>query len=86
VERIGPYRIVESGQGSTSHVYKGYDEALNRFVAVKTITGPAHDDETLRKRFAREAQAAASLTHPRIVTVYDSGSPTVFRRDRGAYR
>lgn len=74
VERIGPYRIVASiGQGSTRHVYKGYDEALNRFVAVKTITGPAHDDETQRKRFEREAQAAASLTHPRIVTVYDFG-------------
>ena len=74
MERIGPYRIVASiGQGSTSHVYKGYDEALNRFVAVKTITGPAHDDETQRKRFEREAQAAAGLTHPRIVTVYDFG-------------
>ena len=74
VERIGPYRIVASiGQGSTSHVYKAYDEALKRFVAVKTITGPAHDDETQRKRFEREAQAAASLTHPRIVTMYDFG-------------
>jgi serine/threonine-protein kinase len=74
VERIGPYRLIESiGQGSTSHVYKGYDEALNRFVAVKTIIGPAQDDETQRKRFEREAQAAASLTHPRIVTVYDFG-------------
>ena len=74
VERIGPYRIVESiGQGSTSHVYKGYDEALQRFVAVKTITGPAQGDETLRKRFEREAQSAAGLAHPRIVTVYDYG-------------
>jgi tRNA A-37 threonylcarbamoyl transferase component Bud32/tetratricopeptide (TPR) repeat protein len=73
VERIGSYRIVESiGQGSTSHVYKGYDEALQRFVAVKTIV-PAQGDETLRKRFEREAQAAAGLAHPRIVTVYDYG-------------
>jgi eukaryotic-like serine/threonine-protein kinase len=75
VERIGPYGILESiGQGSTSHVYKGYDEALRRFVAVKTITGPALADETVRRRFEREARAAAGLSHPNIVTVYDFGS------------
>jgi tRNA A-37 threonylcarbamoyl transferase component Bud32 len=75
LERIGPYRILESiGQGSTSHVYKGYDEALRRFVAVKTISGPALGDETVRRRFEREAQAAAGLSHPNIVTVFDFGT------------
>ena len=72
MEQIGKYRILEKiGQGAGGSVYKGYDAALGRHVAVKTITDVG--DETGRRRFQREAQAAARLAHPHIVTVYDFG-------------
>ncbi len=73
-ERIGKYTIVgELGRGTMGEVYKAHDPVLNRFVALKTLparVGP--DDETLQ-RFHREAQAAALLNHPNIVTVHDFG-------------
>jgi hypothetical protein len=73
-ERIGKYKIVgELGRGTMGEVYKAHDPVLNRFVALKTLParlGP--DDETLQ-RFHREAQAAALLNHPNIVTVHDFG-------------
>jgi serine/threonine protein kinase len=75
LEKIGKYRILEKiGQGATSSVYKGYDAALDRHVAVKTISMDlGGENETLRRRFEREAQSAARLNHPHIVTVYDYG-------------
>ena len=74
MEQIGRYKIVEEiGQGATSRVYKGFDATLNRFVAVKAIAAEVSGDETLRRRFEREAQSAALLNHPNIVTVYDFG-------------
>jgi serine/threonine protein kinase len=74
LNRIGRYQIVDKiGQGGTSHVYKGFDATLNRYVAVKTISADAADDPTLRKRFEREAQSAARLSHPHIITVFDFG-------------
>ena len=73
-ERIGKYKIIgELGRGTMGEVYKAHDPVLNRFVALKTLPiklGP--DDETLQ-RFQREAQAAALLNHPNIVTVHDFG-------------
>jgi serine/threonine protein kinase len=73
-ERIGKYRIVgEIGRGTMGEVYKAYDPVLKRNVALKTLAirvGPA--DEAL-ERFQREAQAAALLNHPNIVTIYDFG-------------
>jgi serine/threonine-protein kinase len=74
LDKIGKYKIVSKiGQGATSHVYKGKDESLGRFVAVKTIAAEVSKDETLRKRFRREAESAALLNHPNIITVYDFG-------------
>jgi len=74
LDQIGKYKILEKiGQGATSTVYKGYDDALGRYVAVKTISAEAGGDDTLRKRFEREAQSAARLAHPHIITVYDFG-------------
>jgi serine/threonine protein kinase/tetratricopeptide (TPR) repeat protein len=73
-ERIGKYRIVgEIGRGTMGEVYKAHDPLLKRDVALKTLAvrvGPA--DEAL-ERFQREAQAAALLRHPNIVTIYDFG-------------
>jgi serine/threonine protein kinase len=74
LDQIGKYKIVSKiGQGATSHVYKGKDETLGRFVAIKTIAAEVSKDETLRKRFRREAESAALLNHPNIITVYDFG-------------
>ena len=75
-ERIGKYRIVgELGRGTMGEVFRAYDPVLNRYVALKTLVvraTPADGDETL-DRFKREAQAAALLNHPNIVTVHDFG-------------
>ena len=73
-ERIGKYEIVgELGRGTMGEVYKARDPVLNRFVALKTLPVRGDlGDETL-KRFQREAQAAALLNHPNIVTVHDFG-------------
>jgi len=73
-ERIGKYRIVgKLGQGTMGEVYQAEDPVLKRFVALKTLAvRVSPGDETLQ-RFRREAQAAALLNHPNIVTVHDFG-------------
>ena len=74
LDQIGKYKIVgKIGQGAMGEVYKAHDAVLNRMVAIKTITADLGADETLRKRFQREAQSAARLNHPNIITVYDYG-------------
>ncbi len=72
---IGRYQVLgELGSGGMGTVYKCFDPALRRTVAVKIVaTGAirkAHR-ELMLQRFAREAQAAGMLNHPNIVTVYD---------------
>ena len=72
--RIGKYEIVSRiGQGAMGEVYKAHDPVLNRFVAVKTMTGVLTAADELVERFRREAQSAARLNHVNIVTVYDFG-------------
>jgi len=73
-EQIGKYRILHLlGQGAMGEVYKAYDPSLNRHVAIKTITPGLVLDEEFKKRFEREAQSAALLSHRNIVTVYELG-------------
>jgi serine/threonine-protein kinase len=73
-ERFGKYQIISKiGQGAMGEVYRARDTALNRDVAVKTIQAGDSSDETLQKRFLREARSAAGLSHPNIITVYDFG-------------
>jgi len=68
---FGKYEIVEQiGQGGYGKVFKGWDPVLKRHVAIKTC---AWDDPDLRRRFVREAELAAGLRHPHIVTVHDFG-------------
>ncbi len=68
---FGKYRIVEKiGAGGFGEVFKGFDPMLNRFVAIKTCLS---DEDELRRRFLREAEIAARLQHPNIVTVFDFG-------------
>jgi len=70
--RIGKYVIMgRIGRGGMGMVYRGYDEALDREVAVKTLTLDGNLDTESRKRFAVEAKAAAKLQHPNIVTVFE---------------
>ena len=54
-------------------VFRAHDPALNRDVAIKVISAGLDADETVRKRFRREAEAAAKLMHPNIITVYELG-------------
>jgi serine/threonine protein kinase len=60
--------------GGMATVYKGTDLTLARTVAVKVLSDDLSKDPSFLLRFRREAQAAASLTHPNIVAVYDTGA------------
>lgn len=69
---IGKYQIVEHlGRGGMAEVYKAYQPALDRYVAIKLMHSFLSDDEDFLGRFQREARAVASLRHPNIVQVYD---------------
>ena len=59
------------GTGGMADVYKAKDHKLNRFVAVKVLKPEFREDTTFIRKFRSEAQAAAGLTHPNIVNVYD---------------
>ncbi|NLK87768.1 MAG: Stk1 family PASTA domain-containing Ser/Thr kinase [Clostridiaceae bacterium] len=68
------YQLLERiGGGGMAVVYKAKCLLLNRFVAVKILRSEFTDDEEFVKRFRVEAQAAASLNHPNIVSIYDVG-------------
>src|SRR6185295_7601884 len=74
LKSVGKYTIVAKiGQGAMGEVYKALDPILNRNVAIKTMTAAIGEDPELRARFLREAQSAARLSHPNIVTLYDFG-------------
>ena len=71
-DAIGPYTIVrEIGRGGRGVVYEGWDDRLSRAVAIKTILRTS--DPTMRERFAREARAAAAVSHPNICQLFDIG-------------
>ena len=70
-EEIGPYRVVRRlGAGGMGEVYEGYDDRLDRPVALKRIRREA-DGLASRARFRHEARAVARLSHPSIVQVHD---------------
>ena len=74
LDHVGKYRVVERiGKGAMGEVYKAHDPLLNRYVALKTIAPALAADPDFRKRFEREAQSAAQLNHPNIITVFDFG-------------
>jgi len=62
------------GAGGMAEVYEGHDRLLARRVAIKILLSQYAHDPAFLARFRREAQAAASLSHPNIVAVYDTGS------------
>jgi len=61
------------GRGGMAEVYRARDIRLDRVVAVKTLREDLARDATFQARFRREAQSAASLNHPSIIAVYDTG-------------
>ncbi|MGH3412820.1 MAG: Stk1 family PASTA domain-containing Ser/Thr kinase [Marmoricola sp.] len=70
----GRYELAELlGRGGMAEVRKGTDVRLGRTVAVKRLRTDLASDTTFQARFRREAQSAASLNHPSIVAVYDTG-------------
>ncbi len=72
--RLGHYRIVERiGAGGMGDVYRGYDESLERSVAVKVLPSQLARDADFVRRFHAEATAAAGVAHPNVVPIYFIG-------------
>ncbi|MFD1735769.1 Stk1 family PASTA domain-containing Ser/Thr kinase [Bacillus salitolerans] len=70
----GRYKIMDTiGGGGMANVYLARDMILERNVAVKVLRPDFSDDEEFIRRFHREAQAATSLNHPNVVSIYDVG-------------
>ncbi len=71
---IPNYRIIKKlGEGGMAHVYMGIQEKLERTVAIKVLKSHHLKDKNFAKRFLKEAETAANLIHPNIVTIYDVG-------------
>jgi len=69
---FGRYQIVSQlGQGGMATVYKAFQPALDRYVALKVLRSGLMDDPEQRERFEREAKAIARLRHPNIVQIFD---------------
>ena len=72
--QIGKYEIQELvGEGAMGTVYRATDSVLGRTVAIKVMNASIARQPEHRSRFLREAQAAGSLQHPNVVTIYDLG-------------
>ncbi|MCA1569882.1 MAG: protein kinase [Chloroflexi bacterium] len=72
---VDRYRIdAQIARGGMARVYRARDARLERDVAIKILSDPYANDPTFTDRFLAEARAAASLSHPSLVHVYDSGS------------
>jgi serine/threonine protein kinase len=73
-ETFGSYRIIEPlGRGGMASVYKAYEAALDRYVALKVLPGEFLHDETFAERFRREAKVVARLEHPNIIPIHAFG-------------
>ncbi|MBI9051834.1 MAG: protein kinase [Anaerolineaceae bacterium] len=73
-QTLGGYRLVDRlGQGGMATVYKAYEPALDRFVAIKVLPQFFANDPGFTSRFRREAKAVAQLNHPNIVPIYSFG-------------
>ena len=76
-QKLGDYQILGLlGQGGMARVYRGYDETLDRYAAVKVIEPnlvASEDEQEYQERFVREARSIARLNHPRVVSVFQFG-------------
>ncbi|HVQ29210.1 MAG TPA: protein kinase, partial [Vicinamibacteria bacterium] len=69
---LGKFELLdELGTGAMGKVYRARDPVLDRLVALKTVAPALLSHSDSRARFQREARAAARLTHPNIVTIYE---------------
>src|SRR6185295_2335114 len=69
--RLGHYEILEVvGKGGMGIVLRAFDEKLHRVVAIKVMAAQLATNATARKRFTREAQAHAAVSHDHIVTIH----------------
>lgn len=69
--RLGEFDVLEViGRGGMGIVLKGYDHELNRWVAIKVLGPQYAENGAARKRFAREAQAAAAVVHPHVIGIH----------------
>src|SRR5258708_7497666 len=74
-ESILHYKVLAKlGEGGMGVVYRAVDSRLGRTVALKVLPPAKSQDRKRRQRFLREARAAAALSHPNIVGIYDIGS------------
>ncbi|HID64987.1 MAG TPA: serine/threonine protein kinase, partial [Anaerolineae bacterium] len=73
-QTLGPYRIIEQiGVGGMATVYKAYQPAMDRYVAIKVLPALVSRDPAFLKRFRREAKVVAKLEHKHILPVHDYG-------------
>jgi len=73
-QTLGAYRIIKQiGRGGMATVYKAYEPALDRYVAIKVLPQYFAHDPDFAARFEREAKAVAKLNHPNILPIYSSG-------------
>ena len=76
-KQFGQYRITAPfGEGGMAVVYKGYQESLNRYVAIKVLRGELAEEDVFVARFRREALAVARLSHTNILPSTMLGWPT----------
>ena len=69
--RLGPYHVLEViGRGGMGVVFRAFDPKLERFVAIKVMAPQLAAQESARKRFLREARAAAQITHEHVITIH----------------
>src|SRR5438876_59147 len=72
--KLGSFEIIAPvGAGGMGEVYRARDAALGRDVAVKVLPAAFSEDADRLRRFKQEAQAAAALNHPNILTIYHVG-------------
>lgn len=72
--QFGPYTIMDPlGRGGMASVYKAYEVALDRYVALKVLPGEFMHDESFAERFRREAKVIAKLEHPHIIPIHAFG-------------
>ena len=72
--KLGHYDIVdELGRGGMGVVYKGYEPALGRYVAIKVLSSQMAHDPVFVERFLREARSMATLNDPHIIHIYFLG-------------
>jgi eukaryotic-like serine/threonine-protein kinase len=73
-ERVAHFRPLERlGAGGMGVVYRAQDEKLLRIVALKVLAKTRAGDDTVRKRFLREARIAAGISHPNVAAIYEAG-------------